>query len=325
MASDNALAYWAAAPGRGELRAEPLAGPRDGEVLVRTRYSGISRGTETLVFSGRVPASQYRAMRAPFQAGDFPFPVKYGYISVGTVEQGPDDLSGRFVYCLYPHQDRYVVPAEAVVPLPEGLPAARAVLGANMETALNGVWDLSPGPGDRVAVVGAGTVGCLVAWLIGRIPGCRVELIDTDPGKAAVAEALGLAFKAPEDATPDADAVVHVSGNPAGLRTGLSLAGFEATVLEMSWYGDRMVDLPLGEAFHSRRLILKSSQVGALPAARRGRWTHRRRLAAALDLLRDDALDVLITGESPFADLPEVMARLAETPAGTLCHRIAYP
>ncbi|MDA0675616.1 MAG: zinc-binding alcohol dehydrogenase [Proteobacteria bacterium] len=324
MTTDNSRAYWATAAGQGELRAAPLPGRESGEVLVRTLHSGISRGTEVLVLGGRVPVSQYAVMRAPFQEGDFPFPVKYGYASVGVVADGPAALAGQSVFCLYPHQDRYVVPADAVVPLPDGLPPGRAVLGANMETALNGVWDLAPGPGDRVAVIGAGTVGCLVAWLMGRIPGCQVELIDTDPGKALIAESLGVAFATPQTARGEADAVVHVSGNPAGLRTALGLAGFEATVLEMSWFGDQAVSLPLGEAFHSRRLILKSSQVGHVAAARRGRWSRRRRLQAALDLLRDDRLDVLMSGSSPFAELPAVMARLAAEPGGVLCHRIDY-
>ena len=329
MITDNApgfgaRAFWVAAAGQGELRAATLAAPGPDAVLVRALHSAISRGTEALVFLGRVPDSQREAMRAPFQEGDFPFPVKYGYISVGVVEAGPADLKGRAVFCLYPHQDRYVVPAAAVTALPEGLPPARAVLAANMETALNGVWDLAPGPGDRVAVIGAGTVGCMVAWMIGRLPGCRVELVDTDPGKARIAAALGVGFALPQNAARDADAVVHVSGNPAGLRTALDLAGFEATVLEMSWFGDADVALPLGEAFHSRRLTIKSSQVGHVPAQRRGRWSYRRRMATALDLLRDPALDVLITGASPFDALPAVMAQLASAPAGTLCHRIDY-
>jgi threonine dehydrogenase-like Zn-dependent dehydrogenase len=331
MAQDKAKthaarAYWVTTPGRGELRDGSLPEPRAGEVLVRTLYSGISRGTEALVLAGRVPSSQHAAMRAPFQEGDFPGPVKYGYCNVGRIEAGPADLIGQAIFCLYPHQDRYVVPAEAVVPLPAGLPPGRAVLAANMETALNGVWDLMPGPGDRVAVIGAGTVGCLIARLIGRIPGCHVELIDTDAGKARFASAMGVGFATPETAAGDADAVVHVSGAPAGLVTALRLASFEATVLEMSWYGDQRVPLPLGEAFHSRRLTVKSSQVGAVPPGRRARWTYRRRMQQALALLAgDDAFDTLITGESRFEELPATLARLAAEPAGALCHRIVYP
>jgi threonine dehydrogenase-like Zn-dependent dehydrogenase len=324
MSVDHALAFWISAPGRGEIRREPLPAPGDGDVLVRTLYSGISRGTETLVFRGGVPPSEHVRMRAPFQMGDFPGPVKYGYVSVGLVERGPPELAGRAVFCLHPHQTRYVVPADAVLPIPDGVPPARAVLAANMETALNGLWDAAPRIGDRIAVVGGGTLGCLVAWLAGRIPGCEVQLVDIDPGRAATAGALGVGFAPPDAARGDNDLVIHASGAPAGAATALALAGFEATVVELSWFGAAPVPLPLGEGFHARRLTLRSSQVGHVATAQRARWTHRRRLAAALALLRDPALDALITGEDRFGDLPAVMARLDRAPGGALCHRIAY-
>jgi threonine dehydrogenase-like Zn-dependent dehydrogenase len=292
---------------------------------VRTLHSGISRGTELLVFRGEVPESEYERMRAPFQEGDFPAPLKYGYASVGVVEQGPPALLGRTVFCLYPHQTHYVVPAEAVHPLPEGLPPARAVLAANMETAVNALWDAAPHIGDRIAVVGAGVVGLLAAWLAGRMPGCEVEVVDTNPGRRAVAEQLGLSFASPQAARPDADLVIHASGKAEGLATALRLAAFEATVLEMSWYGRQAVALPLGEAFHSRRLTLRSSQVGHVAQSQRARWSHGRRLALALALLRDPALDALLTDAAPFDELPAVLARLAAGAPQTLCHRIDYP
>ncbi len=320
----RAKAFWTAAPGRGEIRAAPLRAPAQDEVLVRALKSGISRGTESLVFRGLVPASQRAAMRCPFQEGDFPAPVKYGYASVGRVESGPMELQGRRVFCLHPHQDRYVVPADAVTPLPDAVPDARGVLAANMETAVNGLWDAAPRLGDRIAVVGAGVVGCMVAALAARIPGARVELVDTDARRATVAAKLGCTYAAPGQATADADLVIHASGHPDGLVTALGLAGFEATVLEMSWYGDRMVPVPLGEAFHSRRLTLRSSQVGAVATAQRGRWSHRRRMALALDLLVDPVFDSLLTGSSPFEELPATLARLADAPDGALCHVVNY-
>jgi len=322
--TDTADAFWIAEPGRGEVRAEALSPLGDGEVQVRTRFSGVSRGTEALVFRGEVPPSEYERMRAPFQDGAFPAPVKYGYISVGDVEQGPDELLGRTVYCLFPHQTRYRVPATAVHPLPEGVPPERAILAANLETAVNGLWDASPRIGDRIAVVGAGTLGCLCAWLVARVPGCAVELIDTNPDRAAVAAALGADFRLPPDAMPDADLVIHSSGTPAGLATALGLAGFEATVLELSWFGERQVPLPLGQAFHQRRLILRSSQVGTVATAQRPRWDHARRMALTLGLLTDPVLDALITAEDAFADLPAVMSKLARAPGGALMHRIRY-
>ncbi|WP_129138864.1 zinc-dependent alcohol dehydrogenase [Modicisalibacter coralii] len=323
MPATPAQAFWTLAPGHGAIREEALPAPAAGELQIRTRYSGISRGSEALVFNGRVPSSEYQRMRAPFQAGDFPGPVKYGYASVGEVERGPDEWLGRRVFCLHPHQDRYVVPAEAVVALPESLPAGRAVLGANMETAVNGLWDAAPGPGDRIAVIGAGVVGALIAFLCARIPGTRVELIDIDPARAELARALDVPFRTPGEATGEADRIFHVSGNPAGLRRGLELAGFEATVIEMSWYGEQAVEVPLGEAFHARRLTLRSSQVGSVAASHRARWSHHRRLSLALELLADPRLDALIEAESAFSDLPDLMPRLAAT-RGALCHRLRY-
>jgi threonine dehydrogenase-like Zn-dependent dehydrogenase len=324
MAGDEARSFWVAEPGRGEIRAEELRAPEAHEVLVRALYSGISRGTEALVFAGAVPRTEFERMRAPFQAGEFPAPVKYGYSNVGIVERGPAELNGRHVFCLYPHQTRYVVAAAAVHVLPDAVPPARAVLAANLETAVNGLWDAAPRVGDRIAVVGAGTVGCLVAWLAARIAGCEVELVDVDARKRAAAERLGVAFVSPADAARDADVVVHASGSSAGLATSLELAGFEATVLEMSWFGDRRPAAPLGEAFHSLRLTLKSSQVGAIAPAQRGRWSTARRMQLVLRLLRDPALDALISGESTFDELPTVLPRLASASAYTLCHRIKY-
>lgn len=322
--SGTSSAFWIAEPGRGEIRTEPIRPPAQGEVTVRALYSGISRGTEALVFAGRVPPGEYERMRAPFQDGTFPAPLKYGYASVGVVEEGPAALRDRTVFVLYPHQTRYVVPAAWAHPLPDGVPPGRAVLAANLETAINGIWDARPQVGDRIAVIGAGTVGCLAAWLAARIPGCSVELIDINPTRSSIASALGVPFARPATATGEADVVIHASASQDGLDLALRLAAFEATVVELSWYGDRQVAVPLGEAFHARRLMLKSSQVGTVADSQRARWTTQRRMHLALTLLTEPALDALITGESDFTALPDVMARLAREPGDTLCHRIRY-
>ena len=323
--SDEARAFWVVAPGRGEIRSETLVPPSARDVLVQALYSGISRGTEALVFGGHVPPSQWQRMRAPFQVGEFPAPVKYGYASVGRVERGPSELQGQVVFVLHPHQTHYVVPSSAVYVLPPSVPPARAVLAANLETALGGIWDGRPHLGDRIVVVGGGTVGCLVAWLATKIPGCDVELVDVSARRASVAQALGMRFSAPTEAHRDADLVIHASGSPGGLQLALEVAGVEARIVELSWFGDQSVPLPLGEAFHSKRLTIASSQVGTIAPDQRARWDSRRRMQLALRLLADPALDALITGESDFADLPSVMPRLAEASGDTLCHRIRYP
>jgi hypothetical protein len=321
----TAKALWYAAAGRPEIRDEAVGAPAPGEVRVRALHSAISRGTERLVLSGRVPESEFERMGAPFMAGAFPFPVKYGYAMVGRVEQGPAELMGRAVFALHPHQTVFNVPAEAVTPVPEGVPPARAVLAANMETALNAVWDAAPGPADRIAVVGAGVVGALVAYLCGRLPGAQVTLIDVDPSRVELARALGVSFAAPAHAAGDCDLVVHASGSAAGLATALGLAGEEATVLEMSWYGTDQVAAPLGAAFHSRRLKLISSQVGKVAPSHRPRWSYARRLAAALDLLNDPKLDALLAPAIAFADLPSRLPDILSPQGGVLCQLVTYP
>jgi threonine dehydrogenase-like Zn-dependent dehydrogenase len=320
----DAQAFWLRAPGCGEIRPVTLPEPGPDDVLVRTIVSGISRGTETLVFRGSVPPGQYAAMRAPFQEGDFPGPVKYGYLNVGAVEQGPAELCGRTVFCVYPHQTAYVVPAGAVTVVPEGVPPGRAVLTGTVETAVNALWDAAPLIGDRVAVVGAGMVGCCVARLLRRFPAVQVTLVDIDPSRADVAAALDLDFALPADATDARDLVIHASATSAGLQRSIDLLAPEGTVIDLSWYGDSEIRLSLGGAFHSRRLGIRASQVGTLSPARRGRRTTSDRLSLALDLLDDPAFDALVTGKSRFADLPDVMARLAAGTLPALCHTITY-
>lgn len=313
----RARALWAVGPGRCVIREEALKAPGPNEVLVEARFGAVSRGTEALVVGGRVPAELHETMRGPHMGGAFPFPVKYGYAVAGEVAGGALPVGTR-VFCLHPHQDRFVVPVADVIPTDTA--PARAVLAANVETALNALWDAQVAPGDRVGVVGAGVVGCLVAWLARRIPGTRVTLVDVVPERAVVAAALGVPFA---DAPPaDQDVVFHTSATEAGLRAALEATGAEGTLVELSWFGDREVTLPLGGAFHPRRIRLLSSQVGRLPPHRLGRWTHRRRMEVALGLAADPVLEALVSSEGSFddlfVDLPRVLG------AQGLCHRIRY-
>ncbi len=310
-------ALWCVAPRQAALR----PGAEGAGVAVETLFSGISRGTERLVFEGRVPESEAERMRAPMQEGAFPFPVKYGYAAVGRAREGAH--AGRAVFALHPHQARFRCAEGMLTPLPAALPPERAVLGANMETALNVLWDSGAGAGDRIAIVGAGTVGALAGYLAARLPGAEVTLVDVNPGRAVLAGTLGCAFAPPGEAPADCDVVIHASATSEGLACALASAGREATVVEASWHGAGTVEVPLGGAFHSRRLSLVSSQVGQLPPRRAPRWSHARRLAKALDLLCDPALDALITGETDFGTLPDRYGAILADP-GTLCHRIRY-
>jgi NADPH:quinone reductase-like Zn-dependent oxidoreductase len=324
MTRADAHAFWLREPGCGEIRPVTLPEPGRDEIVVRTLCSGVSRGTETLVFRGGVPPSQYATMRAPFQEGEFPAPVKYGYLNVGAVEEGPAELRGRTVFCLYPHQTAYVVPAASVTVVPEGVPPSRAVLAGTVETAVNALWDARPLLGDRITVVGAGMVGCCVARLLSQFPAVQVTLVDVDAGRADVAAALGVRFARPADAADGRDLVVHASATSAGLQRSLELLAPEGTVIDLSWYGDTEVRLSLGGVFHSGRLGIRASQVGTISPARRARRTTSDRLALALELLRDPAFDALLTGPSHFSDLPDVMARLAAGSLPALCHTITY-
>src|SRR5215475_193943 len=325
MTTETAQALWYIAPGQAEIREEKLRPLRAGEVRVRALFGALSRGTEALVLAGRVPESEFDRMRAPFMGGRFPFPVKYGYATFGQIEDGPEKKGGRIVFALHPHQRLFNIPESATVALPETVQPQRAVLAANMETALNAVWDAAAGPADRIAIVGAGAVGALVAFLCGRLIGVEATLVDINESRVDLAQKLGVRFATPDAAKGDCDVVFHASGNAAGLRTALSLAGDEATVLELSWYGDAPVTVPLGGAFHSRRLQLISSQVGRIAVSHRSRWTHSRRLAAAIGLLADPCLDALLAPEVEFCDLPRRLPDILDARNGVVCQLIAYP
>jgi len=320
----RATAFWVDAPATGSLRGEDVGDPGPGEVLVRTLHTGISRGTESIVFRGEVPAAERDRMRAPFQEGDFPGPVKYGYLNVGVVERGPRELVGRTVFTLFPHQSAFVVPESAIAVVPEEIPARRAVLGGAVETAVNILWDAAPVLGDRVSVVGAGMIGCAVARLARGIPGVDVTLVDVDTAKADVCGRLGVAYAHPDEAPKDRDLVVHTSASGNGLQLAMETVATEGEIIEASWYGDRAVSLRLGGDFHSRRLTIRSSQVGMVAPRRRGSRTTADRLAIALRLLRDPVFDELLTGDSSWRDLPTVMAAIAEGSSPGLCHTIDW-
>ncbi|WP_426998182.1 zinc-dependent alcohol dehydrogenase [Pseudarthrobacter sp. N5] len=321
----EATAYWTVGQDQGELRTEDLPAPGPEEAVVRALYSGISKGTELIVHAARVPQRVAQEVRAPHQEGSFPSPVKFGYLSVGIVEQGPEDWTGRTVFCLHPHQDRYVVSTSELTRIPDGVPSRRAVLTGTVETAVNALWEAGPRLGDRIAVIGAGLVGGMVAALLRTFPLARLQLIDVDPARRKLADALGMAFALPADALPDCDIVFHCSASQEGLGRALQLVGDEGEIIEMSWYADNKVTLPLGEDFHARRLSIRASQVGVVARSRRHRRSKADRLDLAVSLLKDPVFDVFLTGESPFTDLPDVVQQLARGELEALCHVISYP
>lgn len=323
--SQTSRALFYTAPLRAELRAVALPALKAGEARVRMAFSALSRGSERLVASGAVPPEEFSRMRCPAQGGDFPFPVKYGYCAVGVVEDGPAEWLGARVFALHPHQERFVLPVSALQRIPESVPSARATLAANMETALNALWDSGASAADRIVVVGGGLLGLLIGSLCARLPGAEVTLVDVEPARAALATSLGARFALPDAAPRDADVVFHCSATPSGLATALTCAAPEARVVELSWYGAEAIPVALGAAFHAARLSLVSSQVGRLPPARVARgWTHAKRLAAALALLEDARLDALISETIPFSALPEAIPRVLAPGAAGIATLVSY-
>jgi hypothetical protein len=320
----EAHAYWVTKSGDGELRPESLPPRQKEEALVRTLYSGVSRGTERVVHEGRVPERVADLMQAPHQEGDFPGPVKYGYLSVGTVEEGPEEWRGKTVFSLHPHQDFYIVPTSQLTAIPADVPARRAVLTGIVEVAINALWEAGPRLGDRVAVVGGGLVGGVLATLLRKYPLGRLQLVDADPEKRNLAEKLSIEFAEPEDAANDNDIVFHCSASNDGLKLSLQLAGDDSDVIELSWFADKEVTLPLGEDFHARRLNIRSSQVGAVALPRRHRRTNAQRLQEAVNQLKDPLFDTFLSSECQFQNLPSTLVKLFERPGG-FCHVVAYP
>ncbi|GAB3613757.1 zinc-binding alcohol dehydrogenase [Humibacter ginsengisoli] len=322
--ANSAVALWTTGVGTAELRSEPLTTAIEGEATVRTLWTGVSRGTETLVARGRVPVREWQRMRAPFQAGDFPFPVKYGYLAVGVVDAGPDGLKGRTVFALHPHQSRFTVPVAALTPVPDTVPTRRAVLAGAVETAINIVWDARPQVGDRIVIVGAGLIGCAVAAVLNGIRGIQVTLVEVDAARAPVAAALGADLRSPSETIPDADVVIEASGAASGLQWALRAAPTDGEVIVASWYGDEPLPLDLGADFHSRRLTIRSSQVGAVALSRRSHRTTNERLALAMHLLQDPIFDALLGETSSWRALPAIVASLAEGTGSPLCHTIDW-
>lgn len=321
--------YWTEAPRRGRWREVPtphVADPRH-ELRVRTTATAVSRGTETLVHTGAVPEAVAHLMGAPRQLGEFPYPVSYGYLGVGVVDEGPQQWLGTRVFGLLPHHTHHLVGPDDLQPIPEGVPDHRALLAGAAETGLNILWQEPPRFGDRVAIIGAGMIGASTALLASRLPLERLEIVETDPRRRRLLEGLGLSAVAPEHAAADCDIVVHTSGTEAGLARALELTGDDGTIVEASWFGTRSPSVPLGADFHARRLSIVASQVGQVALGRRARRTRAQRLRTALLALRDDRFDALLTGTSPWRELPAVMDEITgdgASAAATLCHVLTY-
>lgn len=316
-----ATALWFPRARTVELRREVLPAPGPGEVRVRALASGLSHGTEMLVYRGEVPAGT--GLDLSTLRGSFAFPISYGYASVGRVVSAAEDVDaprpGDLVFVHHPHQTGYVVPASLPVILPADLPPELGVFLANVETAINVMLDAHPRLGERVVIFGQGVVGLLLTQLARRTGVERIVTVDPIPLRRELSLRVGADVSlAPGDSVAaklrdltggvGADLAVEASGNPAALAAALNCVAAEGTVVVSSWYGTKEVTLPLGEAFHRGRIRLVSSQVGSIDPALTARWNHRRRLDLARDLLPTLLLAPLITHRVPFVDAAEAYA-----------------
>ena len=318
-----------------EIRDETVGRPGPGEVRIHAIASGLSHGTEMLVFRGEVPTDL--ALDLPTLAGSYAFPIKFGYASVGRVVEtgaGVTELApGDHVFVHHPHQQEYVVRAAAAVRLPKRLPPELGVFLANCETALNVVLDAHPYLGDEVAVFGQGVVGLLVTQLMERA-GAAVTAVEP----IAVRRELALRGGAEDAVTPEAaaariatrtngrgaDVVIEASGNGGALQLAIDAAAFQASVVVCSWYGSKPVSLDLGSRFHRQRLRLVSSQVSRLDPALAPRWDRQRRLDTALALLEELVLGPLISHRIPFAKAAEAYELVDQRPEETVQVILTY-
>lgn len=318
----QARAIWYTGDGSGVALRDANMGT--GELLLKTVASGLSRGTERTVAQGMVPRSEWDRMALPTQEGSFALPIKYGYACVARIVQGPPDILNRLVFTMHPHQNLFRAHRDAVHVLPVDLPIRRATLAANMETALNAIWDAQVPNGAPVAVIGGGLIGCLVAYLANRIGKSDVTLIDKIGERAKTASELRVSFATATNRLSPCHTVFHTSGSEQGLKDAIHALDFEGQVVEMSWYGDREISVPLGGTFHAQRLSIRCSQVGHVAPSRRASTTYADRMRTAIGLLDDPALDVLLTHDIAFEnaerDLPLRLAADADGIATTISY-----
>lgn len=321
------------APGKLRIEDVDVADVSEGEVLVLTRWSGISAGSELLAYRGQVDAAVQLDERLDALSGTFGYPFRYGYACVGRVEASRASglCPGDLVFAFHPHQDRILVDARDVVPL-DGAAGRESVLFASLETALQLSLDSGGVQAERVVVLGLGAVGLLTAMLLHR-GGALVLAADPQVFRRELAGSLGVRSVAPADVVAEvADwtsgegvaLVVEASGHPSALRQALDLLAHEGTALVASWYGVQPVSLPLGGAFHRRRLHIRSSQVSSIPAELSGRWSLQRRRQRTVALLAELPMAALLTDEYPFEQAPVAYADLAAGRRPMMCTTLRY-
>lgn len=320
----EAKALWFRTRGHAEILEERLPRLRPGWCRLHTLFSAISPGTERLVYSGEVPEDLHREMRCPYMGGKFPFPVKYGYSLVGKITEGPEDSIGSVVHVLHPHQDQCIVRTEHTFPIPPQVPPSRATLASNLETAVNAIWDSEVTIGEHALIIGFGAVGSLVARLLSFMSGIKLEIVDANPSKIALAEKMGFKACDPGSVSGNFDLAFHASRSSDGLQLAVDRVGFEGRIIELSWYGTNKISLSLGGTFHSQRKAILSSQVATPSRRQRSRWDHARRRSLVFELLERSEFDSHITHSVPFGGLPDIYNKLKAHPTEGLSYLVKY-
>ena len=280
---------------RGSIKKELLnQSLGNDELLVKAYYSGISYGTEKIVHDSQVPANQYEFMRAPHQVGEFNKEVKYGYLSVGKVVVGPKSMMNKMVYTMFPHQSMYILKSSLATLIPSHIPYKRALLTANMETAINAMWDSQPSIGDNTYVIGAGIVGILMAYVLSSTFGIKVTVIDNNASKKKLCKFFNIDFENNINCIKDPDIIFECSGNASVLSDLINNSTLETKICILSWYGKQQSKIKMGENCFSRRLEIIFSQVGNITPIQSKKWDNLSRRALALKLLDNKKLDSLI-------------------------------
>ena len=290
-------------------------------VLVKTIYSGISKGTEKLISSKMVSKNQFELMQAPFQKGNFNLPIKYGYINVGKIINGPKNLINKNIFSLYPHQTIYEIPIKNINLLPKDN-LKKYVLVANMETAINIFWDCSANKNDKILIFGLGTVGLLTAFFFKLKNYKKIYVYDSNINKKKYCNLLRLNFINLKQAK-DFNIIINTTSNYKVLEKSMSILVNEGKIVEASWYGSKKGYLSLGDYFHSRRLKLISSQVSKIPNHMKNKYDYKKRLKLAINSLKHKKLEKLITSESNFFNLERDYFKILNN-KNTIMHLVKY-
>jgi 2-desacetyl-2-hydroxyethyl bacteriochlorophyllide A dehydrogenase len=325
--SSAARALWFEGERRVSIRDDVLRAPGPREIVARAVASGVSQGTELLIYRGEGP-KRFDPSLDGGRADAPTYPRRYGYAWVGEVVARGSEATmavGTRVFALASHGDGHVLDEAAARPLPASVPATRATLAANLETAVTCAWDAAVDLGDRAVVLGGGVVGILTAWLLSR-SGARVVLVERSEKRRAAARVLVPGASVVAEEAPDglADVVVEATGDPAALDAAVAWARPEGRIVVASFYGMRRAAIDLGDAFHRRRLELRASQVSSIPPRLRGRWDARRRWELVLSLLEEPALDALLAPPVPFARAADLYASLDRDGDAPPAHVFVY-